>query len=69
MADTEVTLQSLRAMAQLAGLEISDQRLQKLLPLIQTTSAAANALDEVLDLDGVEPAITFEAGAGDAGQR
>jgi len=69
LADTEVTLQSLRAMAQLAGLEISDQRLETLLPLIQRTSAATNALDEVLDLDGVEPAITFEAGRGDAGQR
>ena len=56
-------------MAQLAGLEISDQRLEALLPLIQKTSAAANALDEVMDLDGVEPAIAFEAGAGDAVQR
>ncbi len=56
-------------MAQLAGLEISDRRLETLLPLIQRTSAATNALDEVLDLDGVEPAITFEAGRGDAGQR
>ncbi len=69
MADTEITLQSLRAMAQLAGLEISDQRLETLLPVIQKTSAAINALDEVLDLDGVEPAIIFEAGRGDAGQR
>ena len=69
MAGTEVTLQSLRAMAQLAGLEISDRRLETLLPLIQRTSAAINALDEALDLDGVEPAITFEAGRGDAGQR
>ncbi len=69
MADTEVTLQSLRAMAQLAGLEISDQRLETLLPLIQRTSAATNDLDEVLDLDGVEPAITFEAGRGDTGHR
>ncbi len=67
MADTEVTLESLRAMAQLAGLEISDPRLETLLPLIQRTSAATNALDEVLDLDGIEPAITFEAGRGDAG--
>ena len=56
-------------MAQLAGLEISDQRLETLLPLIQKTSAAANALDEVMDLDGVEPAIAFEAGRGDAVQR
>ena len=48
LADTEVTLQSLRAMAQLAGLEISDQRLETLLPQFQTTSAAINALDEVL---------------------
>ncbi len=56
-------------MAQLAGLEISDRRLETLLPLIQGTSAAINALDEALDLDGVEPAITFEAGRGDAGQR
>ncbi len=56
-------------MAQLAGLEISDRRLETLLPLIQKTSAAANALDEVMDLDGVEPAITVEAGRGDSGQR
>ncbi len=56
-------------MAQLAGLEISDQRLETLLPLIQTTSAAINALDEGLDLAGVEPAITLDAGRGDAGQR
>ncbi len=56
-------------MAHLAGLEISDQRLEMLLPQIQTTSDATNALDEVLDLDGVEPAITFEAGRGDAGKR
>ncbi len=69
MADIDVTLLSLRAMAQLAGLEISDQRLETLLPLIQKTSAAANALDEVMDLDGVEPAIAFEAGRGDAAQR
>ena len=69
MPDSKVTLQSLRAMAQLAGLEISDQRLQTMLPLIQKTSADTNALDEALDLNGVEPAIAFEAGRGDAGQR
>ena len=64
MADTEITLDSLRAMAQLAGLEISDGRLEALLPQIQRTSASMNALDEVLDLEGVEPAVTFQAGEG-----
>ena len=60
---------TVRAVAQIAGREKSDQRLETLLPLIQNTSAAVNALDEVMDLDGVEPAIAFEAGRDDAGQR
>ncbi len=62
MADTEITLESLRATARLAGLEISDERLEALRPQIQSSSASMNALDEVLDLEGVEPAVTFEAG-------
>ena len=62
MADTEITLESLRAMARLAGLEISDARLEALLPQIQRTAASMNALVEVLDLEGVEPAITFVSG-------
>ncbi len=49
-------------MARLAGLEISDSRLEVLLPQIQRTAASMNALDEVLDLGGVEPAVTFHAG-------
>ena len=61
MTDTEITLESLRAMARLAGLEISDERLAILLPQIQRTAASMNALDEVLDLEGVEPALTFVA--------
>ena len=62
MPDTEITLDSLRAMARLAGLEISDERLEALLPQIQRTSASMNDLDELLDLDGVEPAVTFVSG-------
>ena len=49
-------------MARLAGLEISDERLEALLPQIQRTSASMNELDELLDLDGVEPAVTFVSG-------
>ncbi len=62
MPDTEITLDSLRAMARLAGLEISDERLEGLLPQIQRSAASMNALDELLDLDGVEPAVTFVSG-------
>ena len=62
MADTEITLESLRAIAQLAGLEISDERLEALLPQMQRTAASMSALDEVLDLEGVEPAVTFISG-------
>ena len=62
MSNTEITLESLRAMARLAGLEISDERLEALLPQIQRTSVSMNALDEVLDLEGVEPAVTFVSG-------
>ena len=67
MADTEITLESLRAMARLAGLEIIDERLEALLPQIQRTAASMHALDEALDLEGVEPAVTFtsrQAGEG-----
>ena len=49
-------------MARLAGLEISDERLEALLPQIQRSAASMNALDELLNLDGVEPAVTFKAG-------
>ena len=62
MPDTEITLDSLRAMARLVGLEISDERLEALLPQIQRSAASMNALDELLDLDGVEPAVTFVSG-------
>ena len=61
MPDTEITLDSLKAMARLAGLDISDERLKALLPQVQSTTASMNALDAALDLDGVEPAVTFQA--------
>ena len=68
MADTEITLDSLRAMARLAGLKISDKRLEALLPQMQRTTASMNALDAVLDLEGVEPAVTFVSVSGQAGE-
>ena len=49
-------------MARLVGLEISDERLEALLPQIQRSAASMNALDELLDLDGVEPTVTFVSG-------
>ena len=49
-------------MARLAGLEISDERLEALLPQIQRTATSMNALGEALGLEGVEPAVTFVSG-------
>ncbi len=62
LPDTDITLDSLRAMARLAGLDIGDERLEVLLPQIQRSAASMDELDEALDLEGVEPAVTFGSG-------
>ena len=58
MPEPRVTKESLRAMAGLAGIELSDAKLDELLPQIQQTTRSMGNLDS-LDLTGVEPAIIF----------
>ena len=56
MAKPRVTKETLKAMAQLSGLELSDEALEELLPQIrQTVESLAG-----LDLQSVEPAIVFK---------
>ena len=56
MANPRVTKETLKAMAQLSGLELSDEALEELLPQIrQTVESLAG-----LDLQSVEPAIVFK---------
>ena len=58
MAKPEVSKDALRARARAAGLQLSDDRLEELLPQVQQTAEATAGLDE-LDLEGVEPVVVF----------
>ena len=58
----QVTKEALKALASLSGLELSDERLDQLLPQVQRNAEAIASLDDV-DLEGVEPAVIFQAGA------
>ena len=60
MADRRVTKDTLKALADMLGLDLSDDTLDELLPQVQRTTASMSGLDD-LDLDSVEPAVTFKA--------
>ena len=60
MAKMRVTRDTLRAMAGLSGLGLSDDELEELLPQVQRTLEKMVGLD-VLDLGEVEPAVSFKA--------
>ena len=60
MATPQVTKEGLKAMASLSGLELSDERLEELLPQVQRIVEAMAGI-EALDLEGVEPAVVFMA--------
>ena len=62
MAEPSITKEALRALAQSAGLDISDDLLDELLPRLRR-SAEAMAKLEALDLEGVEPANVFSPGS------
>ena len=62
MAVPEVTLGSVQALARLIGLELPDERVDGLLPQLKRGSDGVEGLDE-LELEGVEPAVTFRADA------
>ena len=58
VAESRVTRESLRALADLVGLDIGDDTLDELLPQVRRSAEATAALD-ALDLEHVEPASVF----------
>lgn len=60
MADRRVTKDTLKALAAMLGLDLSDDTLDELLPQVQRTTESMSELDD-LDLESVEPAVTFKA--------
>ena len=58
MAESSMSKEALRALAQSAGLDISDDVLEELLPRMRRSAETAAELD-ALDLQGVEPATLF----------
>ena len=59
MSDAEISKEDLAARARAVGLELSDQRLEELLPEMQEGVEAFMRL-AALDLQGFEPAVTFK---------
>lgn len=59
MPRPQVTEESIRAMALMVGLELSDERVAELLPQVQRAADLA-AENETLDLTDVEPAFRFD---------
>ena len=60
MARSPVTIESLRAMSSLSGLDNSDDKLRELLPQLQRIADDVAGLD-ALGLQDVEPAIVFRS--------
>ena len=60
MPKPQVTKETLRAMAELSGLELSDEELEELLPQVQRTVEGMEGLN-ILNLENVEPAVVFRA--------
>jgi Asp-tRNA(Asn)/Glu-tRNA(Gln) amidotransferase C subunit len=58
MAESSMSKEALRALAESAGLNISDDVLEELLPRIRRSAETTAELDD-LDLQGVEPATVF----------
>ena len=59
MPRPQITEESIRAMALMVGLELSDERVAELLPQVQRAADLA-AENETLDLTDVEPAFRFD---------
>ncbi len=58
MSENPVDLETLKALAFVQGLTLSDERLAQLLPLVQRTVEGRPAI-EALDLGDTPPAMTF----------
>jgi Asp-tRNA(Asn)/Glu-tRNA(Gln) amidotransferase C subunit len=59
MPRPQITEESIKAMAAMVGLELSDERVAELLPQVQRAAELA-AENETLDLTDVEPAFRFD---------
>ena len=59
MPRPQITEESIKAMAAMVGLELSDERVKELLPQVQRAAELA-AENETLDLTDVEPAFRFD---------
>ncbi|MCH7745449.1 MAG: hypothetical protein IIC84_05170 [Chloroflexi bacterium] len=59
MTNPQISKEALKAMAEMSGLNFSDETLEELLPQIQQAAEALSGLD-ALNLGEVEPAITFK---------
>ena len=59
MSELKISKDTLRAMAELSGLELSDDRLEQLLPQMRRLLEGVAGFDQ-LDLEGVEPAFVFK---------
>ena len=60
MADAQVTRDSVQELARLIGLDLSDEKVDELLPGLRRGADGVSGLD-ALGLDGVEPAVSFKA--------
>jgi len=60
MAKRHVTKEALKAMANLSGLDLSDEKLEELLPQVQRNLDDIDSLD-LLNLADVDSAIAFKA--------
>ena len=58
MSRPQITKEALKAMARMSGLELSEERLEKLLPEVQRVVEAMGELD-VQDFEHIEPAVVF----------
>jgi hypothetical protein len=55
---TDLDIDTLRTLARVAGLDLAEDELERLLPLVRFARRAAAELDE-LGLDESEPAVHF----------
>jgi len=55
------TAESIRQSARQAGLLLSEERIQELVPMLQTVLDATEELRELVRKRNVEPALTFRA--------
>jgi Asp-tRNA(Asn)/Glu-tRNA(Gln) amidotransferase C subunit len=58
VAEHDITRDGLRALASMAGLELTEDRIEALLPEMRKAAESRAQLDR-LDLSNVEPAVVF----------